>query len=149
MASSFLGRVHGATISKYAGLPRTAAASIRMGTSGRSEYAPSQAARASEKTGGIDRGFTGENSASGSPASANSGFQSTADVEADAPELSSDVSTCTGTASTLTSRPVRSSVSDNIPERVLGGFSCVTMLPPPIGSNGRGLWRYQNRSAGG
>ena len=72
MASSFLGRVHGATISKYAGLPRTAAASIRMGTSGRSGYTPSHAARASAKIGGIHRGSTGENRAIGRPASANS-----------------------------------------------------------------------------
>ena len=142
-------RVHGATISKYTGFPSAAAASIRIGTSGRSGYAPSHAARASAKIGGIHRGFAGENCAIGRPASANSDFQSAAVPTRTRHAPSCDVSICSGTARRLTSRPVRSSVSDSIPERVVGGFSGVTMLAPPIGTSGRGLWRYQNRSAGG
>ena len=70
-------------------------------------------------------------------------------VGVDAPASSCDVSICAGTAMRLTSRPVRSRLNDSMPERVGGGFRRVTMLAPPTGTNARGLWRYQNRSAAG
>ena len=132
------------------GLPRTAAASIRIGTSGRSGYAPSHAARASAKIGGIHRGVD-RRELRDRQASLREQRRpiSRRCRRGRVRELSCDVSICAGTASRLTSRPVRSSVSDTIPERVAGGFSGVTMLAPPIGTNRRGLWRYQNSSAGG
>src|SRR5215510_11996158 len=116
----FLGRVHGATISKYTGFPNAAAASIRIGTSGRSGYAPVHAERASAKTGGIHCDGTDENRSTGRPACSNSDLQSGEVAEADAAR---DSSICAGTASRLTSRPVRSSVRDTIPDRVAGGLT--------------------------
>ena len=89
------------------------------------------------------------NCATGKPASANSAIQFAAEAGVDAAGAPCDVSLCTGTASRLTSRPVLSSVSDTIPERVGGGFSGVTMLAPPIGINRRGLCRCQKSNAGG
>ena len=127
-----------------------AAASIRMGTSGRSGYAPSHAARASAKIGGIHRGLTGENCAIGRPASANSGFQSAARTGADAPGRSCDVSTLQRDGQEADQPACSIERQRQHPgTRGVADSDCVTMLVPPIGTNGRGLWRYQKRSAGG
>src|SRR5689334_16171276 len=109
-------------MSKYTGLPSAAAASTRIGTSVRPGYTPVHSARASAKIGGIHCGTTGEYRAIGRPASVNSVVQST-EAAAAALDAAGEVSICPGTARKLTRRPVRSSVSDTIPERVAGGFA--------------------------
>src|SRR5690349_10314638 len=84
----------------------------------------------------------------GRPVSANSDVQSTVAAVVDTSRLV-DVSTCVGTANKPSSRPLRSNVNESMPERVSDGFTRVTMLVPPMGVKGRGLWRYQKISDGG
>ena len=87
------GRVHGHTTSNHTGFPRWAAASTRMGTSGRPGQVPSHAARASAKKGGTHFGSTARRAPASSRASASRGDQSGA-VGAFA---SAPPSSCTGT----------------------------------------------------
>ena len=70
------GRVHGHTTSNHTGFPRWAAASTRMGMSGRPGQVPSQAARASAKKGGTHFGSTARRAPGSSRASASRGDQS-------------------------------------------------------------------------
>ena len=70
------GFVQGAITSNQTGRPRYAAASTRIGRSGRSGQAPSQAARASVWNSGVHRGVTGRKAAGSSRASENRRAQS-------------------------------------------------------------------------
>src|SRR5271157_505661 len=145
----WLGRVQGPINSKYTGLPRYAAASIRIGMLGRSASDPVQAPRASLSTGGVHIGCAGGHWDRSSPAAENSGAQSGDDA---AP---AGFSTCGGTAINWVRRPSGLRLTSVIPDTTNAGSFVHT--DPTMGTSekegvkcaasGRGLPRYQNTNA--
>src|ERR1039458_6109347 len=126
------------------GLPRHAAASTRTGFGGPLDKTPVQAARASQMPSGVHCGVAAEKRDMSRPAASNKRFQSGGGTVPDS------LSTCGGTASNSSRRPCGSSITETMPE-TMGGGSPGSTVPNgnASGTSGRGLWRYQNRIAGG
>src|ERR1022692_1107564 len=126
------------------GLAAPRGGSTRTGFGGPLDKTPVQAARASQMPSGVHCGVAAEKRDMSRPAASNKRFQSGGGRVPDS------LSTCGGTASNSSRRPCGSSITETMPE-TMGGGSPGSTVPNgnASGTSGRGLWRYQNRIAGG
>src|ERR1700722_14173766 len=139
------GVVHGEIRLKYTGFPRYEAASTRSGNSGCPGQIPSHAARASVTARGVHCGGADLNWVASSPAAANRLPQFGGGA------ASVEVSSCGGTASSLSRCPCVSRDIRDIPEIKFGGLSSLIRpheLSVTFDMN-PGLSRYQNPTVGG